>query len=65
MLDEFDDTHTEQRQDRHPQQEPQGARRELYSALMSGFGTDEQHELEELMHENEERLRELGDGYAP
>jgi hypothetical protein len=39
--------------------------RELYSALMSGFGHDEQVELERLMTDNEERLRETGDGYAP
>lgn len=37
----------------------------IYSALMSGFGDDEQHSLERLMHDNEERLRETGDGYAP
>jgi hypothetical protein len=43
---------------------PQG-QRELYSALMSGFGHDERDELERLMTDNEERLRETGDGYAP
>ena len=36
-----------------------------YSALMSGFGHDERDELERLMTDNEERLREAGDGYAP
>ena len=43
----------------------QAPQRELYSALMSGFGHDEQDELERLMTDNEERLRETGDGYAP
>lgn len=39
--------------------------RELYSALMSGLGNDEQHQLERMMRDNEERLRQTGDGYAP
>ena len=39
--------------------------RDLYSALMSGFGHEEQDQLEQLMTDNEERLRQTGDGYAP
>ena len=38
---------------------------DVYSALMEGFGTEERHDLEQLMHDNEERLRDTGDGYAP
>jgi hypothetical protein len=40
-------------------------RREIYGALMSGFAQDEQRELEDLMIDNIERLRDDGDSYAP
>ncbi|MDX6223616.1 MAG: hypothetical protein QOD91_2670 [Frankiales bacterium] len=42
-----------------------GAQRELYGALMKGFGPDEQDDLEHMMIDNIERLREDGDSYAP
>jgi hypothetical protein len=39
--------------------------RELYGALMAGFGDAEQLELEQLMIDNITRLRDDGDSYAP
>jgi hypothetical protein len=39
--------------------------RELYGALMAGFGDAEQVELEHLMIDNITRLRDDGDSYAP
>ena len=41
------------------------AQRELYSALMKGFGDQEQGALEHLMIDNIARLRDDGDSYAP
>jgi hypothetical protein len=41
------------------------AQRELYSALMTGFGDEEQDQLERLMIDNIARLRDDGDSYAP
>jgi hypothetical protein len=42
-----------------------GAQRELYGALMKGFAAEEQDDLEHMMIDNIERLREDGDSYAP
>jgi hypothetical protein len=39
--------------------------RELYGALMTGFGDAEQQDLEHLMIDNITRLRDDGDSYAP
>ena len=41
------------------------AERELYGALMKGFGDQEQGALEHVMMDNIKRLREDGDSYAP
>jgi hypothetical protein len=41
------------------------AHRELYGALMKGFGAHEQGALENVMIDNIERLRDDGDSYAP
>lgn len=41
------------------------AHRELYGALMKGFGNGEQDQLEDLMVDNIERLRADGDSYSP
>ncbi|MDX6246249.1 MAG: hypothetical protein QOE76_3972 [Frankiales bacterium] len=41
------------------------AQRELYGALMKGFGDHEQDQLEHLMIDNIARLRDDGDSYAP
>jgi hypothetical protein len=41
------------------------AQRELYGALMTGFGDEEQYQLEQLMIANIARLRDDGDSYAP
>ncbi|MDX6256010.1 MAG: hypothetical protein QOJ11_2344 [Frankiales bacterium] len=41
------------------------AQRELYGALMKGFESEERDDLEHMMIDNIERLRDDGDSYAP
>ena len=60
-----DDPHQRVPQEHDGIRKATAPQRELYSVLMSGFAHDEQDQLERLMHDNEERLREMGDGYAP